>query len=148
MKKLILISISLFLFVSHIHGDSKDDFKKQQNSLKEINADIDKSEKKLEKLLKKENSVQKELANSKQKINANNKVITGLNKELRQIQKSIKDSQLELDGRTQTLEQSKRRYLGNIRQFYLTAHRTDRKVFSEDPNEEMHLSRHTCLILH
>ncbi len=141
MKKTVYILLSFFIITTVVQADSKGDFKKQQNALKDLNADIDKSEKELNKLRNNENSVQKRLANSKQKINADNKVLSGLNKELRQIQNNIKGAEMELDGRTLSLEQSKRRYLGNLRQFYLSANRTDNELFSEDPNEEMLLSR-------
>ncbi len=141
MKYYIHIIFSILLCTAVTFADSKDDFKKQQNALKDLNKEIENSDKNLEKLRKNENKVQKRLADSKQKINADKKVISGLNKELNQIKNQIDDAQSQLENRTLTLEQSKRRYLGNIRQFYFTAHSRDTDVFSEDPNEEMRLSR-------
>ena len=141
MKLFSIVLFSFFILSSIVNADSADDFKKQQNLLIDLNTDIEKSEKSLKKLKQNENNVQKKLANSKQKINADKKVIRGLNKELNHILSQIDDAQSELENRTQALELSKLRYLGNIRQFYLTAHKTDGEIFSEDPNEEMRLSR-------
>ncbi len=141
MKLFTSLFFFLFILSVSVHSESKDDFKKHQNDLKNLKSDIEKSEKNLKKLRQSENKAHKKLANSKQKINADKKVLKGLNKELKQIQKQIADAQTELENRTQTLEFSKLRYLGNIRQFYLTAHRTDKEIFSEDPNEEMRLNR-------
>lgn len=141
MKLFTIFLLFFFILAQVAYSESKDDFKIQQNELKDLKADLAKSEKKLEKLRQNENKTQKKLANSSQKINADKKVISGLNKELKQIKNQIGDAQTELNDRSQTLELSKLRYLGNIRQFYLTAHRTDSEIFSEDPNEEMRLSR-------
>ncbi len=141
MKLFSILLISFLIFSSNVFSESKDDFRKHQNDLKDLKSDIERSEKNIKKLHESENKAQKKLANSKQKINADKKVIRGLNKELKQIQKQIADAQTELENRTQSLEFSKRRYLGNIRQFYLTAHQTGSEMFSEDPNEEMRLSR-------
>ena len=141
MKRILILLICSLIPVVQVLAKESKDFEKHQSELNTIKKDITRSEKELEKLRQDELDTQKKLAESKQKINANSKVISELNKELKQIQNKISDAQTELENRTQTLEQSKRRYLGNIRQFYLTAHRTDSERFSEDPNDEMRLNR-------
>ncbi len=140
MKVFTIFFISFLILSPNVNSENKDDFKKHQTDLNKLKSDIEKSEKNLEKLRKNENKAQKKLANSKQKINADKKVIRELNKELNQIKKHIANAQNELENRTEILELGRRRFLGNIRQFYLTAHQTDREIFSEDPNEEMLLS--------
>ena len=136
-----LLYILLFSFVgSCLLADDKDEILDNKNELNKIENKIEQSEKKLKDLEKQGVAVQKKLAESNQKINIDKKVIRQLNNELSQIQNQISNTEDELNSRTEQLERNKFRYLGNIRQFYFSAHRSD-NILSEDPNEELRLNR-------
>ena len=68
------------------------------------------------------------------------KVIGRLNRELRHLRNNISSTEDLIDQQQVELMLKRRRYLGNIRQFYMVAHK-DVNLFSEDPNEELRLNR-------
>lgn len=140
MKRLIIYISALLLISSVVFGGGKDDILEKKKTLENIEKEISKTQKNIDQLNKKRIELEKKRANNEQKIKADNKVIRGLNRELSALDKQITDAKSDLEKRDLELELAKRRYLGNIRQFYLTAHQPN-AVLSEDPNEELRINR-------
>ncbi|KAA3635895.1 MAG: hypothetical protein DWP97_03845 [Calditrichaeota bacterium] len=139
MKRIATILLVLFS-VSLAIADDSDNIKESQEELKKIYKDLEKTEKKLDKLHQKEVDIQKQISESNQKINIDKKVIRQLKNELKNIQGEISDTESEVQNRNLQLELTERRFLGNVRQFYLTAHKPT-ESFSENPNEELKLNK-------
>jgi septal ring factor EnvC (AmiA/AmiB activator) len=140
MKKLLLfISLCLFFSVTFAK-EGKKDIIDQQKEMQKIQTEIKDNSKKLDSLKTVEIKIQKQLSDSDQKISTNKKVIGRLNRELRQLRNNISSTEDLMDKQQVELTLKRRRYLGNIRQFYMVAHK-DITLFSEDPNEELRLNR-------
>lgn len=129
-----------FVFTNVFAGEDKNDILNQQKEMQKIQSEIKNNNKKLDSLKTVEIKIQKQLSESDQKISTNNKVISKLNNELRQLKKNISSTEDLIDKYQVELTLKRRRYLGNIRQFYMVAHK-DVNLFSEDPNEELRLNR-------
>lgn len=121
-------------------ADEKGDFIFQKKDLDEIQKEVDQSRQKLDSLKRTELKIQKSVSELDQKIATNKKVVSRLNKELRQLKKNIAAGEQELATNQERLDRARRRYLGNIRQFYFAAHKP-LKVFSGQINEELELNR-------
>ena len=136
-----LLIIIVFSIVSGVHArDEKDQIIFQQKELEDIKKEVKQRKQKLDSLKNAEVNFQKEISEFNQEINTNLKVVSRLNNELSQLKKQISQTESELEASQLNLELALRRYLGNIRQFYLTAHKPP-DIFSEDPNEELVLNR-------
>jgi len=120
--------------------DTKDEILNQKQEMEKIKEEVKRSREKLDSLKQNEIDIQKMISDSDQRLASDKKVITRLGRELGQIQQRITQTTSELEQRQLELDLSRRRYLGNIRQFYLTTHKPP-EVFSEDPNEELVLQR-------
>jgi len=128
--------------------DDKDNIIGQKNELKKIHQEVDQSRKKLDSLRREELSVQNEIQEFDQKISSNRKIINRLNNEMNQLKRDVNAAELQLNERQEALDRTQRRYLGNIRQFYLLTKRASESFFN-DPNQELKLKRQvrylTCL---
>ena len=142
--QLILI-VLLFSFLSPVQAASKKDILEQRQGLKEIQKEVEESRNKLNVLKKEETDVQKKISKFDQRIESNKKVVRRLNKELNVLQKNVKNAEENLEKLQVTLDRSIKRYLGNIRQFYFTT-----REFTEtgwlDPNKETSLERRIVLL--
>lgn len=140
MKLIIPILLFILLFTTAFADDDKKDIINQQKEMQKIQNEIKNNNKKLDSLKTIEIKLQKQLSDSDQKISTNKKVISKLNSELQQLKKNISSTEDLIDKYQVELTLKRRRYLGNIRQFYMIAHK-DINLFSEDPNEELRLNR-------
>jgi septal ring factor EnvC (AmiA/AmiB activator) len=120
--------------------DTKDEILIQKQEMEKIKKEVARSREKLDSLKQTEMDVQKKISEGDQKLATDQKVVSRLNQQLRQLQNKIKETTSELEAEQLELELSRRRYLGNIRQFYMAAHKPP-EIFSEDPNEELTLQR-------
>jgi septal ring factor EnvC (AmiA/AmiB activator) len=123
-----------------VGADVKDDILIQQQEMERIKKEVKESREKLDSLKQNEIELQHMISEGDQKLATDKKVISRLNRELRDLQGKISRTTSELENRQLELELSRRRYLGNIRQFYLATHKRP-EIFSEDPNEELVLHR-------
>lgn len=121
-------------------ADEEGDILFQKKDLDEIQKEVEQSRHKLDSLKQVELKVQKNVSGYDQKITSNKKVVTRLNRELRQLKKEITQGEGELATGRELLDRARRRYLGNIRKFYLATHRSG-EVFSEQVNYELQLNR-------
>jgi septal ring factor EnvC (AmiA/AmiB activator) len=120
--------------------DKKDAILDQKKELEQIQKEVEGSHRKLDSLKQEELQVQKKVSEYDQRIAGNRKLVDRLNRELSQLKKNVAETEKLLEGGEQNLDRSRRRFLGNIRQFYFAA-QNPRRVISEDPNEELELSR-------
>ncbi len=136
----ILIFVGLLLPHSVVFADERDQILTQKQELEAIQKEVEAGRKKLDSLKQSELSLQKRLIDSDQQIAGNKKVIQRLTRESGKLKQEIGATETKVDQRQLELELSRRRYLGNIRQFYLAAHQPSAPL-SEDLNEEMRLHR-------
>ncbi|HKK20822.1 MAG TPA: peptidoglycan DD-metalloendopeptidase family protein [candidate division Zixibacteria bacterium] len=135
------LAFSLCLAVTVQSADKqKENILNQQQELQKIKSEVEASKAKLDSLKENEVGIQKQISETDQRISSNKKVITRLGKELRGIQGKIKMTQEDFDNQQLQLDLSRRRYLGNIRQFYLAAHEAGHGI-AESPDEELNLNR-------
>ena len=143
MKKGIL---TIFLFLSLAAGatvhaaDDKDNIIGQKDELKKIRQEVEQGRLKLDSLRHEELGVQKEIQEYDQKISSNRKIINRLNGELEQLKRDVNSAEQQLNDRQDALDRTQRRYLGNIRQFYLLNKRAS-EPFIDDPNQELKLKK-------
>ncbi|MDZ4723702.1 MAG: peptidoglycan DD-metalloendopeptidase family protein [candidate division Zixibacteria bacterium] len=123
-----IIFFALLGFSLSIPAKEKD-LRNQQSDLEKIKADVNKSQKKLDSLKNAQKNVQKKVAEFDQKITSDRKVIDRLSGELSTLRREATQTDSALNTRKGMLERSQRRYLGNIRQFY---------VMSRFPQPAMH----------
>jgi septal ring factor EnvC (AmiA/AmiB activator) len=123
-----------------IAADKKDAMLDQKKELEQIQKEVESSHRKLDSLKQEELQVQKKVSEYDQRIAGNRKLVGRLNHDLSQLKKNIAETEKLLEGNEQNLDRSRRRFLGNIRQFYFSA-QNPRRIISEDPNEELELSR-------
>lgn len=134
-----LVLLLVLLSIRTAAADNKD-IRTQQNDLGEIQKEYDASKKRLDSLKQAESGIQKQINNYDQKISSNKKIIARLNRELNQLKDSISTTENQLADHQLQLDYAKRRYLGNIRQFYMAT--LNRAEFGlPEPNDELKIER-------
>ncbi|MFZ5980251.1 MAG: murein hydrolase activator EnvC family protein, partial [Candidatus Zixiibacteriota bacterium] len=140
-RLLIFILSLLLVFTAAVYSrDDKDNIINQKDELKKIREEVEQSRQKLDSLRGEELGVQKEIQEYDQKISSNRKIINRLNNEMEQLKRDVNAAEKQLNERQEFLDRTQRRYLGNIRQFYLLNKRAQ-GLFINDPNQEMKLQR-------
>ena len=143
-KNLILLLL-LSAFISPLQAASKKDILKQRQGLNEIQKEVEDSRNKLNLLKKEESDVHRKSSKFDQRIESNKKVVRRLNNELNLLQKNVRNAQKKLENLQVMLNRDIKRYLGNIRQFYFTTRQlTDTGWL--DPNKETNLERRITLL--
>ncbi|MGH8014908.1 MAG: murein hydrolase activator EnvC family protein [Candidatus Zixiibacteriota bacterium] len=136
-----LIITALMIFSGSVTtAADKKDILKQRQDLEHVQKEVEESRKKLEALKVQESTVQKKVTEYDQRIESNKKVVSRLSSELKALQSNIKQTEAELDKTQEQYDLSIKRYLGNIRQFYIST-QPESNVLSFDPNVEVSLER-------
>ena len=130
---------------SFIRADSKKEILKQKEDLEQVQKEVEDSRKKLDALKAQESSIQKKVSEFDQRIESNKKVVGRLNDELKQLQNNIKKSEAALDQTQDQYDLSIKRYLGNIRQFYFTT-QPSFEIFRLEANAEVAMERRISLL--
>jgi len=143
-KNLILLLL-LSAFISPLQAASKKDILKQRQGLNEIQKEVEDSRNKLNLLKKEESAVHRKISKFDQRIESNKKVVRRLNNELNLLQKNVRNAQKKLENLQVMLNRDIKRYLGNIRQFYFTT-RQLKDTGWLDPNKETNLERRITLL--
>ncbi len=138
----VLISAAI---CNHTLADSKKEILKQRGDLEQIQKEVEDSRKKLDALKAQESNIQKKVSEFDQRIESNKKVVGRLNDELKELQDNIKKSEAALDKTQEQYDLSIKRYLGNIRQFFLTT-QPSLEIIPLDPNEEVAMERRISLL--
>ncbi len=143
-RNLILILL-LAALISPVQAASKRDILKQHEGLKEIQKEVEDSRNKLNLLKKEESAVHKKISKYDQRIESNKKVVRRLNNELNVLKKNVRHAEKKLENLQLILDRAIKRYLGNIRQFYFTT-REFKETGWLDPNKETNLERRIVLL--
>jgi len=112
----------------------------QKKELEQLQEDVEEGRRRLDSLQAAESQVQKRISEYDQKIASDSKIIRRLNSELNQLQKDIAASDSALQSNQAIFDRSNRRYLGNIRRFYMVSQKPG-QAFTDLPNEELDLKR-------
>jgi len=140
---LILLLTALGFLISPFmsaRADNRDDMLDQKEELARIQQEIEDGRQTLDSLKKEELSVQKEVSEYDQRISSNQKIISRLGKQLKNIKGEISSTEQQLGDTQDLFERTRRRYLGNLRQFYI-ASREPVEAYTSEPNEEIRLKR-------
>ncbi|MBD3257853.1 peptidoglycan DD-metalloendopeptidase family protein [candidate division GN15 bacterium] len=118
----------------------KSDIMDQKRELEQINEEIEDSQRRLDSLQATQKSLQSRISDYDQKISSDRKVIRRLTRELDELNAAIAEADSLQQERRLYLDRCQRRYLGNIRYFYMAANEPP-PVISDRPNAELDLHR-------
>src|SRR5512138_366396 len=121
MKRLsrFLISCLLLLALSY-SVEAQSNIKTQKKELDKIQKDVANSKQRLDSLKREEGRVQKELSEYDERISSQQKVLGRLGSQLQGLRKEIGQAQNQLNTGERALYASRDRYLGSVRRLYLT----------------------------
>ncbi len=140
-NKFIVIVFCLVIFPLAVYSsESKDGIFDQKKELERIQNQVNQGMKKIDSIKSEAMSTQKKIAGYDEKIATNKRVINRLNSQLKQLERDAINAQVELENNNNNLERSRRRYLGNIRQFYFATHQS-KSTINNLLNSEMELKR-------
>ncbi|RKX27662.1 MAG: hypothetical protein DRP45_00455 [Candidatus Zixiibacteriota bacterium] len=134
------VILLLALYAQVARGDDRRDILDQKEELDQMRRDVEQGRQLLDSLQSAEKAVQSRISGHDQKIESDRKVIRRLNRELGQVQSDITRADSLLTEYQELLDRNNRRYLGNIRCFYLIAH-MPKISLTENPNRELELHR-------
>lgn len=115
---------------------TSDDIVTQKKELERVKREVERGHKRLDSLKNAQMRMQKEISAYDERIESQQKVIARLTKALRQVKQEIAATDSQLTDVQQSLDSSRKRYVGNLRQFYLASRRQP-QVFTFNPNAEL-----------
>ena len=118
-----LLLPALLAAVVILQAKESDDVKSQRKELENIQKDVARSRQRLDSLREEETRVQKALGDYDRRLAKEQQTLEKLNRDLKRLQKTVGDAESQLGSRQQALDLTRRRFLGSIRQFYLTTPR-------------------------
>ncbi len=121
-------------------AEAADNIVSQKQELERIRKEVESGRKRLDSLKASQLKMQQEISGYDERIVSQKKVITRLSKALGQVTQDIKSAELQLSTHQQSLEMSRKRYVGNLRQFYLASRRQP-AAFTINPNAELAVYR-------
>lgn len=134
---ILLVAAVMFTQSTAIAADNeKTDILQQKQELERIQRDVSRGQQRLDSLKNLESKVQKQISGVDEHISANRRVVNRLSKELSQLQSVIADTESELAANREVLDRTQRKYLGDIRQFYMSTREHAQSLF-EPPNYEL-----------
>jgi septal ring factor EnvC (AmiA/AmiB activator) len=136
--RLILLSLALVGAVT-VQGESSG-LVDQKSDLEQIQKDLENGMGALDSLKAEELAVQKRINDYDQKIASDRTLIRRLNAQLDNVRQGIAQAETDLTANTDRFDHSRRRYLGNLRQFYQAVRRPIGPV-PDHPNDELALMR-------
>ncbi|MBD3402235.1 peptidoglycan DD-metalloendopeptidase family protein [candidate division GN15 bacterium] len=137
------VMITLVVLLSGVtNGSAQDtgDILDQKKELEQIKQDVQDSQRRLDSLRSVEEKVTRQMSEYDQRIASDRKLIGRLNRELNDLKSAIGQSEDRLAAHEALFEQTRRRYLGNIRQSYFATRRTELSPV-EQPNGELAMHR-------
>ncbi len=134
--------VLLFMVVGCIFGGqvtAKDqsNILDEKSQLEKIQQEVKRSQQKLDSLRNIEIATQQKIANYDQKISTNKKVISRLTRQLKKIRSKLGKTEQELQQKQEQLDRTKRKYLGDIRHFYVKAATRHSNALWESPDAEL-----------
>ncbi len=135
-RLLLTLSILLVLIARGAAAPKPTDVQGQRKELEKIQQDVKRSKDRLDSLRREEARVQKEISDRDERIESQKKLLGRLNSDLTQIRSSISENEASLGQRQDALDQSRRRFLGNVRQLYVSSPRGAQELISS-PHDEL-----------
>ena len=139
MSRLSVILLLLALAAASF-ADDRSSLLDQKSELEKIKKEVADGQKRLDSLQKAEQRVQKAIGGYDEKLSADKQVIRRLEKELRQVQGQIHEGESTLVAHQEMEDRRRRRYLGDVRQFYMLANEPV-SVLPDRPNDELEYDR-------
>ncbi|RKX27833.1 MAG: hypothetical protein DRP47_05960 [Candidatus Zixiibacteriota bacterium] len=136
-----LFLLSIILTITPVKADDRSQIINQKSELESIQKEVKRSREHLDSLKIEEIATQKQISDIDQRITTNQKVIKRLNKQLSKVREGISDVEKELENNQDRLDLTRRRYLGDIRQFYSRAVHLSQVSLWETPLAEVERSR-------
>jgi len=136
----IVLAMALVLTAGQAGVRAQTNLKTQKKELEKIQKDVTNSKQRLDSLKREEGRVQKELSEYDERISSQQKVLGRLGTQIHGIRKEITQTQNQLTSGEQTLEASRNRYLGSVRRLYLTLPRQMNNL-AESPQVELGTKR-------
>ncbi len=121
-------------------SDDRQEIVRQQDELQRLHENIERGRNLLDSLKNAEVGVQKRLAELDQQLSSDRKSIGRLSSQLQGIRNDITQAEQQLTESQELYERTRRRYLGNLRQFYMTASRPADPL-AERPERELQSNR-------
>lgn len=132
--------IGLVAFSAVLQAKDKSGIIEQKKELEAIHQEMEESQKRLDSLQATQKALQSKISEYDQKMASDRKVIGRLTKELDQLKRDISATDSIHNERQVFLERCQRRYLGNLRLFYMAA-AEPAAFISDRPNDELDLQR-------
>lgn len=137
LRVIILVGFCICLWETATAGDrDRAGIMNQQKELERIRNEVKSGQKKLDSLQDEGVRVSRKLSENDEKISSDRRIISRLNRETGQLNANIKSVSDQLQEREITLDRMQRRYLGNVRQFYL-ASSAQTGFLTFNPNSEL-----------
>ncbi|MBU8932851.1 MAG: peptidoglycan DD-metalloendopeptidase family protein [candidate division Zixibacteria bacterium] len=129
--------IGLGLVTVATRADDRDKMIDQKSELETIQAEVNRSQKRLDSLKGEEVAAQRQVSDLDQRITTNQKVIRRLNNQIATVRKNVGGAEDELAQNQDRLDQTRRRYLGDVRHFYLRCVQETRSGLWKKPMAEV-----------
>jgi murein hydrolase activator len=131
---ILFLAISLTARVA-LPQEKSTDLRKQKKEIEKIQKNVTDSKQRLDSLKREENKIQNELSDYDQKISSRKQQLGKLNDQLLKLQNEIKSTDNQLRTGQQTLDASRNRYLQNIKQLYMSMPRQPGGLIESPTNE-------------
>jgi len=132
----IVLLLSLLLGGSVFPGDDSKDIMRQKQELEQIQRDMENGKRRLDSLQTEQNRVTNAISKYDERMASDRKVLRRLTGELVQLKSDFARGDSLLQANRELFDRCKRRYLGNIRQFY-TLSRQSGEWLTDHPNDEL-----------
>ena len=136
----IVLLLSLLLGGSVFPGDDSKDILKQKKELEQIQRDMENGKRRLDSLQSEQNRVTNAISKYDERMASDRKVLRRLTGELEQLKADYARGDSLLQANRELFDRCQRRYLGNIRQFYMLSRQTGQSL-TDHPNDELEYHR-------
>ena len=127
-------------------ADDRDKMIDQKSELETIQSEVNKSRQRLDSLKNEEVAAQRQVSDLDQRIATNKKVIRRLNDQIKTVRNNVGGAEDELTKNQDRLDRTRRRYLGDIRHFYLRCVQETRNGLWTTPMTEVEDSRESIYL--
>ena len=136
----IVLLLSLLLGGSVFPGDDSKDIMRQKQELEQIQRDMEAGQQRLDSLEAEQRRVTSAIGKYDERMASDRRVLRRLTGELEQLKANIARGDSLLQTNRELFDRHRRRYLGNIRQFYTLSRQTGQSL-TDYPNDELEYHR-------
>jgi septal ring factor EnvC (AmiA/AmiB activator) len=142
MKQILFIALTVLLApLISVAADDKGRILDQRSELEKIRDQVKQSEARLDSLRQEELNTQNQVSQYDEKITANRMIIGRLNRTLSGLQGQIASADDQLEQSKERLDRAQRKYLGDIRHFYMRGTQRTARPLYESPIASMESNR-------